>query len=82
MLIKRDALPMIALQALYFFNTVMRVPLVPPLPPGPEGKPGWIPGTHPVRSSSGQSEVDAFYWTDWAPDIVNPRREEQGLVSL
>jgi putative transposase len=29
-----------------------------------------------------ESEVDAFYWTDWAPDIVNPRREEQGLVSL
>lgn len=27
-------------------------------------------------------EVGAFYWTDWAPDIVNPRREEQGLVSL
>lgn len=27
-------------------------------------------------------EVDAFYWTDWVPDIVNSRREEQGLGSL
>ena len=24
------------------------------------------------------SEVGAFYWTDVAPDIVNPGREEQG----
>ena len=22
-------------------------------------------------------EVGAFYWTDWAPDIVNSGREEQ-----
>jgi hypothetical protein len=28
------------------------------------------------------AEVGAFYCTDWAPDIVNSRREEQGLVSL
>ena len=27
-------------------------------------------------------EVDAFYWTDMAPDIVNPGREEQGSVSV
>ena len=24
------------------------------------------------------TEVGAFYWTDVAPDIVNPGREEQG----
>ena len=28
------------------------------------------------------AEVGAFYWTDLAPDIVNPGREEQGSVSL
>jgi NAD(P)-dependent dehydrogenase (short-subunit alcohol dehydrogenase family) len=28
------------------------------------------------------SEVGAFYWTDMAPDIVNPGREEQGSVSV
>jgi hypothetical protein len=28
------------------------------------------------------TEVDGFYWTDPAPDIVNPGREEQGLVSV
>ena len=28
------------------------------------------------------SEVVGFYWTDWAPDIVNPGREEQGSASL
>ena len=27
-------------------------------------------------------EVGAFYWTVLAPDIVNPGREKQGLVSL
>jgi serine/threonine protein kinase len=27
-------------------------------------------------------EVDGFYWTDSAPDIVNPGREGQGLVSV
>ena len=27
-------------------------------------------------------EVGAFYWTDMAPDIVNPGREEQGSVSV
>jgi hypothetical protein len=27
-------------------------------------------------------EVDAFYWTDMAPDIVNPGREEQGSFSV
>jgi hypothetical protein len=30
----------------------------------------------------GLAEVDAFYWTEWGPDIVNPRREEQGLIAL
>jgi len=29
-----------------------------------------------------RAEVDAFYWTEWGPDIVNPRREEQGLIAL
>ncbi len=29
-----------------------------------------------------ESEVGAFYWTVPAPDIVNPGREEQGLVSV
>ena len=29
-----------------------------------------------------RSEVGAFYWTDWAPDIVNSGREEQGSVSV
>ena len=28
-----------------------------------------------------KNEVGAFYWTALAPDIVNPGREEQGLVS-
>ena len=28
------------------------------------------------------TEVDAFYWTDMAPDIVNPGREEQGSFSV
>lgn len=27
-------------------------------------------------------EVDAFYWTALAPDIVNPGREEQGSASV
>ena len=27
-------------------------------------------------------EVGAFYWTAWAPDIVNPGRVGQGSVSL
>jgi len=27
-------------------------------------------------------EVGAFYWTDVTPDIVNPGRVEQGLVSV
>jgi len=27
-------------------------------------------------------EVDAFYWTVLAPDIVNPGREEQGSFSV
>jgi hypothetical protein len=31
---------------------------------------------------STSSEVGAFYWTDMAPDIVNPGREEQGSVSV
>ncbi|WP_232756579.1 type I glutamate--ammonia ligase [Vulcanococcus limneticus] len=34
---------------------------------------------HRVRA---QAEVDGFYWTDSAPDIVNPGREGQGLVSV
>jgi hypothetical protein len=29
-----------------------------------------------------ESEVDAFYWTVLAPDIVNPGREEQGSFSV
>jgi len=29
-----------------------------------------------------RNEVGAFYWTDMAPDIVNPGREEQGSVSV
>ena len=28
------------------------------------------------------SEVDGFYWTDSAPDIVNSGQEEQGLISV
>ena len=28
------------------------------------------------------SEVDGFYWTDSAPDIVNPGQEGQSLVSV
>jgi hypothetical protein len=28
------------------------------------------------------NEVDAFYWTVLAPDIVNPGREEQGSFSV
>jgi hypothetical protein len=34
---------------------------------------------HLLRRST---EVGAFYWTDMAPDIVNPGREEQGSVSV
>jgi hypothetical protein len=33
-------------------------------------------------STKSQIEVDAFYWTDMAPDIVNPGREEQGSFSV
>jgi len=29
-----------------------------------------------------EAEVDAFYWTVLAPDIVNPGREEQGSFSV
>lgn len=29
-----------------------------------------------------KNEVGAFYWTVLAPDIVNPGREEQGLISV
>jgi hypothetical protein len=29
-----------------------------------------------------KAEVDAFYWTVLAPDIVNPGREEQGSFSV
>jgi DNA-directed RNA polymerase specialized sigma24 family protein len=37
-----------------------------------------------LRSAARQLgiEVDGFYWTDSAPDIVNSGREEQGLVSV
>jgi adenine-specific DNA-methyltransferase len=36
-----------------------------------------------VNSGKGNLfEVDAFYWTDMAPDIVNPGREEQGSFSV
>jgi hypothetical protein len=30
----------------------------------------------------GRGEVDVFYWTVLAPDIVNPGREEQGSFSV
>jgi hypothetical protein len=32
--------------------------------------------------TAGQCEVDVFYWTVLAPDIVNPGREEQGSFSV
>jgi hypothetical protein len=35
-----------------------------------------------VGAQMGAPEVGAFYWTDMAPDIVNPGREEQGSVSV
>ena len=36
-----------------------------------------------VEPVNGQiNEVGAFYWTAWAPDIVNPGRVGQGSVSL
>ncbi len=37
---------------------------------------GWAP------CSPQWCEVDGFYWTDSAPDIVNSGREEQGLFSV
>jgi hypothetical protein len=43
---------------------------------GVAARPGQSP-QHPA-----QPEVGAFYWTDMAPDIVNPGREEQGSVSV
>ena len=62
-------------------------PLHDPLPPG-----------HPARelyatlrdqacgaiatAQEADSEVDVFYWTVLAPDIVNPGREEQGSFSV
>jgi hypothetical protein len=36
----------------------------------------------PAGGGVAQPEVDGFYWTDSAPDIVNSGREEQGLVSV
>jgi hypothetical protein len=35
-----------------------------------------------IEHFASRSEVGAFYWTDMAPDIVNPGREEQGSVSV
>jgi len=35
-----------------------------------------------AEDANAQPEVGAFYWTDMAPDIVNPGREEQGSVSV
>ena len=35
-----------------------------------------------AQPAAGFTEVGAFYWTDWAPDIVNSGREEQGSVSV
>jgi hypothetical protein len=35
-----------------------------------------------LRSGPYRIEVGAFYWTDMAPDIVNPGQEEQGSVSV
>jgi signal recognition particle GTPase len=52
-------------------------------PPG-TGKSFTISTLSLVASSLGQRvlEVGAFYWTASAPVIVNPGREEQGLVSV
>jgi hypothetical protein len=35
-----------------------------------------------VSTEEALTEVGAFYWTASAPVIVNPGREEQGLVSV
>ena len=35
-----------------------------------------------ASTESRTAEVDAFYWTVLAPDIVNPGREEQGSFSV
>jgi len=42
------------------------------------------PDNFPARNvrQSRKIEVGAFYWTDMAPYIVNPGREEQGSVSM
>jgi hypothetical protein len=37
---------------------------------------------NPGIKKQGFCEVGAFYWTDWAPDIVNSGREEQGSISV
>jgi hypothetical protein len=39
-------------------------------------------GNGSVADCRTEGEVDGFYWTDSAPDIVNPGREEQGSVSV
>jgi hypothetical protein len=68
-------------------------PLTPPEGVlGPLLRPSWrlqsaaplwsAPFPTPAAMRLSGSEVGAFYWTDSAPDIVNSRREEQGLVSL
>ena len=36
----------------------------------------------PEREALRTYEVDVFYWTVLAPDIVNPGREEQGSFSV
>jgi hypothetical protein len=53
-----------------------------------EGSDGWKLGQPApslarfLRSHPLAPEVDAFYWTVLAPDIVNPGREEQGSFSV
>lgn len=37
---------------------------------------------NPTPITAPWGEVGAFYWTVSAPDIVNPGREEQDLVSV
>jgi len=38
-------------------------------------------GAEPAAETGSKTEVDVFYWTVLAPDIVNPVREEQSSVS-
>jgi hypothetical protein len=38
--------------------------------------------TFPLFDFGEITEVSAFYWTAWAPDIVNPGLEAQGSASV